>query len=466
MRILFGKSRKESRNHFSALSSARERYAGPFLIACAFYVIAIQIFYAQFIVPLWEYGGQGFSLPPVLSLISSYLIALIPAFFISQLKSKPSVFVICYLYFSVYVPAVVINPLNHELLGADIALIFEMQVALLIGFSLMVFFARLPTFFVPKVYVNSAVYLATLSIFVVLFVFVVLFYFGSPMEMRFTQSVIEMRMAGREIVSSLTGAQSVIAGYSLSYLGNVLCPLLAVIGLYTKRTTFIIIALVIQVIVFSALGGRGAFGNIIFIFALYFLLVRLHLSARMASVSLVFGVIIFSAFLFLIGDIFLKGYSSWLVNRAFVGPGHATGLYFVFSNENIHTYFSHVRGFEWVSINPYAGQSLGNVIGEWIGQPGNNINANLWADSFIAVGFFGPVIATVILSILLNVLDSFSRRIDLDFVILCVTSHALNLADIPVTTVAFGGGLLFLIVLLWFIPPRLARRRVVCRTRE
>ena len=92
------------------------------------------------------------------------------------------------------------------------------------------------------------------------------------------------------------------------------------------------------------------------------------------------------------------------------------------------------------------------VIGDSLGQFGNNANANIWADGFSAFGIAGMILETLVAMALFYLLDCITQDIDLKFILLIIAVHAMNLADIPIFTAILGQGLAFAVLLAVMAP--------------
>jgi hypothetical protein len=275
--------------------------------------------------------------------------------------------------------------------------------------------------------------------------------YGSSMRMVSPNNVAEQRLASRETLDAFSSSGRLI-GYTISYFSYVANPLLVAVGIWYRKPVVVGLGIMGQLVSYSINAARGPIVAVLVVLCLYY-------SVRQKRFS--FGN--FWAFGF--GLIALLGIAvhfssspsvenliSWMIMRTFITPGYLTGIYHEFFSTNPQTYFSHVSGLGWLGHNQYESAPLGFIIGDYLGFPGNNANANLWADGFASLGYIGMVIVTVFAAGVFYLLDCVAMRMKVGFATLIIGAHALSLADTPFFTEFLGGGLAMSILIIYLYP--------------
>ena len=151
---------------------------------------------------------------------------------------------------------------------------------------------------------------------------------------------------------------------------------------------------------------------------------------------------------------------SLMFMRTFGTPGLTMAWYQDFFQRNPLTHYSHVTGVNWFVQYPYM-NPIGIEIGtSYSGDPTLDANANFWAtDGLAASGLIGVVLVSIFCAFLFWVLDSVASKHELPFTALLISFTALNLANLSIFTTLLSGGLGFLIVILYLMPPAEALRK-------
>jgi hypothetical protein len=267
-------------------------------------------------------------------------------------------------------------------------------------------------------------------------------------SLRVTADVVTQRLLARDTFAS--ASNNAILGYALNWPSYVVNPLLIAVGLWYRRRSVVAVGLAGQVFAYAVNAARGPLATVPVSIMLWWTLRQRRVpygTLWMAFFALIAGGALVGQ---QIGR-FVAVAASWVFLRTFVMTGYITGIYYDYFRHSPTTMFSHIRGLGWLGHNPY-GTSLGFVIGESLGQPDNNANANLWADGFASYGLLGMIFVTVLAAVLFHLIDSALADTDSRFAATALGAQAMNLADLPIFTTFLGGGLGLVALLIYLMP--------------
>jgi hypothetical protein len=132
--------------------------------------------------------------------------------------------------------------------------------------------------------------------------------------------------------------------------------------------------------------------------------------------------------------------------------------YIDFFSQHEMTYYSHINVVNYFSqAYPYGNLQIGQVIGEYYYDMADaNFNANFFlTDGVAAAGIFGVVIIGIMAGILLALINILVSKHDYRFILMPFSIIAVLLMNISIFTTLFSGGLLFLILYLITLKPKL-----------
>ncbi len=248
-------------------------------------------------------------------------------------------------------------------------------------------------------------------------------------------------------------------GYAQTYFGYVLSPALLAIGIVRRKSWLIALGFVGGLVLYSITAEKNAFAFPFVIVAFGYLLSgRRPCSRSVALLMLALASILYVA-VFLNQDSLVAAFIAWYLGvRSLLTPGLFIAQYSDFFSTHGYTYLSHVTGLSYLIPPPSnlpgdRWPSLGHIVGEQhIGKIDLNANANFVAsDGVASFGDFGIVIAFVLLSSALALLDRASRGVDRRFMILIALPIGLTLTNVSLFTVMLSfGGLFWLVAMPLF----------------
>ncbi|NPA30693.1 MAG: hypothetical protein GXO37_01680 [Chloroflexi bacterium] len=401
--------------------------------------------YAHHIVPAFSF--QGFAYHPSLerTLVSAFLI-LSPLLWMPSVIARPSTFAVWFLYFVVYVPAIVVS--FHILeLGFPFPWFF---LWLWFGLLLLASLVLLPVVRIPKIRLPQTwltwgllgLWTAGYALFFKAFGLRVL-----PS----LRDIYRVRLAARAVVSS----QGRLFGYLLRWFSNVINPFLVILGLRRRRWTWLGAGVLGQALIFTFDATKSTLMSVPYLLGLYGLLRWKRW--RVPATTLFQGVAaLFGSTLFLDGVLGSRLLTTYVLRRIFYVPGLLTAFYLEYFSTHPKWYWAHTLIGRLFGLLPPAGTSApgpGFLIGEaYFQNPAGNANVNFWADAFANLGNPGVILVTLGLFLLLWLYDSLSWGHDRAVAFLLLAMPVFALTNTSLLTALLTHGWIPALLLLWLWP--------------
>jgi O-antigen polymerase len=409
------------------------------------YTGLIQWSYSTIVAPLFTYYGTSYN--PALdgSLELALVLCVIPSFWLPVAVSRPSQVLIWLLYFLAYIPSLLV-PLY--VLGTGFGGVFPLSFAVVVSFGLLSLMQLL-----PRPAISSKLRIThrnfehgVLAIAVGLGIYIALA-FGISFDIPDPSSVYDVRSAFKEAL----GASSLpLVPYAVAWSGNVVNPLLMLLGLRSRRLLLFASGAVIELMVYNTTGFKSALYAIVLLVPLLILLRPRWRQSFGLGASVLTTALIPIALLWdwLSGSLFA---TDLVLHRLIMLPGQLVGDYYQYFSDNPTYGLRHsILGF--LGPPPY---DLGppNVIGDvYFGNPITSANANLWGDAFANFGLVGLPVFTLGLGLFLVFLDGVSTGRDLRITGTLAGLMAVQLCNSGLLTTIANLGLGLATVLILFMP--------------
>ena len=420
-----------------------------FVLSCIAYIAVMNWSYDTVISPLWSYLGLYHNNPPLSERLLFSGIAILPAVWMPIRLHRPSQWIYLYLYVAVYVPCCIVPLLragsSSGIGGALSAFIWWLCLCM---FALGAIY-RVPLRPIRRMPLSPRRFWTMISLFLAGSYTVLLITYRGILHFVPSLDVRNQRMAAREVLAN--AAHPLVSGYSLMFSAFAVNPLLMAYGIVAKKKWPVLIGLAGQCLLYMCAGHRSILATIPLIFILAYATRYPQVFASLVVVVVTLGVFTGTIISIEGGPEVAVQVSAVMMRTLFI-PAHASHVYYAFFFDHPQTKFSHIRGLGWLAGHPYGDMPLGIVIGRSVGQPDNNMNANLWADGFASAGFFGMAIATVLAGAAFYYLDARSTQVGCRFAVLCCCAHGLNSADLPIFSLVLSYGMLLTAFLLPFFP--------------
>jgi len=302
----------------------------------------------------------------------------------------------------------------------------------------------------PRVQISSRLFFMIFTVVTIGLTLWVIAVFRGNLRIVSFSDVYDLRYAAADL------ARGSLVGYALMWLSGVIGPLLLALGAARGRAFILVAGMLVQILVYSAMGSKSVVVSIVVI-PLFYLILRDKGAGFGVKFSWGMSVLLFGLYL-----LSLVPRSSLLTTvlllvflRIFGNSGLMTGQYYYFFQQNPLTYYSHIKGVSWFIHYPYqdaVGLEIGNF---YAGAVDYSANAHFWAtDGLAALGLPGVLLASFLCALVFWLLDSAASEHDLRFTAPLVSFATLNVTNISIFTSLLSGGLGLLILMLYLMPPQ------------
>jgi hypothetical protein len=418
-------------------------------VIVALYIACFQWMYVHYLFPTFGYLGFEENSPSSFYLALAWALSLLPCLWMPIQLARPSQLAYWVLYINVLIPSMFV-PLYAEMEPArEIAVL---MLVLFAAFWVVGCTYRVPLWRTEPTQVSSrALWRGLATVFAVLSLWMMVV-FRNHLHLVSFADVYDLREASNDMADG--GA----VNYAFMLLTGAINPFFMAYGLFYRRRWLFLAGAAGQLLIYSVGGTKGALLSILFFPGMY-----LFLRIRRLPFGAAFPLACLALLAGCLGAYVATGQEPgaflWLalavvVARTLGMGGLLTAQYYDFFQQNPVTYWSHIKGVNWLISYPYqypVGQELGLA---YAGT--TNLNASthfLATDGIEAAGLPGLLLIAVFCGLVFWILDSAAQQHDPRLAALVTTYAAYNLANISIFTTLLSGGLGLLIVLLYFMSP-------------
>ncbi|KPU27362.1 hypothetical protein TR13x_04575 [Caloranaerobacter sp. TR13] len=234
--------------------------------------------------------------------------------------------------------------------------------------------------------------------------------------------------------------------YLVSWQAKIINPFLITISYINKNKKLLAISVVLQLLIYLITALKA------FLFIPLAIIIVIKILERdyfLSKISLLAPIGVLLAFMTykLFGHIM---FPSLIIRRLLFVPSQLKFFYFDFFSKNELLHFSEgVIGKIIGTSSPYAIKTA-NMIGYmYFGNIENNANTGYLADAYANMGILGMFVFSILFSMILILINSFSKNIKKELVIGLSLFSILALNDSALLTTLLTGGLLLLLLLLY-----------------
>lgn len=404
------------------------------LLSVIIYKIILDLSYYFVILPVWGYAGLKLN-SSILKFIESLFLLLIIFIMMPKNKEKLSNISVWILILVSYIPMLTL----FAFMDQPRAYMYAVT-----GFWLLVFLLlKLPAVSsTPLKSLQSKIirYLIFIGLVGIVF-FLIYRYLGFSFNFDLTK-VYEIR---REYVET----DIPFAGYLFTWLAYIVNPIIFALFLVKRKWLWVGAIVFMQILLFSVTGLKA------FLFALPSVLGLMWIVKRknpLAWIAVGLSVVILAGMFsyWLVDDIWI---SSLFTRRTLLLPAQLSFFYYDFFSQNTHTFLSQHRIFQFFLDYPYY-LPPPHLIGEvYFNQPQMGANNGIYADAFMNFGFIGFIFWGILLTIILKLVDSFSRNKKKTITIAAIAMPAsIFLTNSAFLTSLLTHGLLLSLIILYLLP--------------
>jgi hypothetical protein len=420
-----------------------------FLASVILYISVFLIGYEEWVAPKYTTWGMGYRDIPIGYILSSWLMCLIPAIWMPYDLTRPSQILFYIQYFVIFIPTTFI--LYHSV-RPELApeLVLMINSSLFLGLMILQVGYKIQLFRIKKIYLSDRFLWRAFWIFSLFLPIYLMTVFGGHFQLADFEEIYKVRSSSTDIVEK---SNSWFAGYAQMWLSGFVLPFIFATGVFKRRWGYVFLVLVGYLYLFGVGGSKATILAVVYLPAIYFLIRDGGKNAAIKIAICLAGVLAAPIMI-----IFLEGgegvmelwYLAVVHARTFSIPQLSIGQYYNFFSINPLTYGSHVTGIREFIDYPYD-MDVPRVIGYYFYNADLGANVNFWGqDGIASFGLIGIPIVSLVVSVLFWVFDSIASVHDTRFVTLCLGNIALTFANISLFTTLFSGGLILLIVALYF----------------
>jgi len=423
------------------------------------YLLILHFSYRYKICPEFVYMGYVYSNPPVYIIMIAWLTGLTPLLWMPVNITRPSQIIYWFLYLLVVIPVSIV-PVYISRVGIDS--LIKISWPILISFAFMGLFYKFPLLSVKRIHIPQILFwwISIVSIgFLYLFI---LRNFRSHLVMvnpLLSSEVYKTRLSGREILAQ----SSVISGYLIPTLSEVINPFFIALGLYSKKIIWVMIGFVGQILMYMTDAQKMIIFSPFLLIGLFFILRK---SGKKAGMR-IFIVFILLVILAILMDNILSTniFTSIIVRREILTHGLLTKYYFDFFSVNPKANLGYNRILHNYVNYPYPYPPPFIIGNYYFGSPYMSANENFWAQGFADFGYFGVFFLSFMLAIILWLYDSISKPLPLQFSTILLTLPGSSLASSSFFTSILTHNIIVLLVFIYILPKSLMDDRK-CKTKR
>jgi hypothetical protein len=240
--------------------------------------------------------------------------------------------------------------------------------------------------------------------------------------------------------------------YFLGWQANVVCVVILAFGLLRKKPLLIIIALLIQLFLFTTAGMKSH----IFTPPLF---VIVYFGLRKFYKNLAVYLMIFFSFCMILIPVQIEKYynlppiiSTFTVRRTFIVPSQLYFYYYNFFLVRPYDYFASHFPLKLFIKSNYAYDIPKEVAWQYYGEKREHANASMFADGFSDAGFIGMLIDTMLLCLWLGLLDCIAKNKEKELVVAAILLPALALNATGLIAAIITNGFMISFPIIYLLP--------------
>lgn len=242
-------------------------------------------------------------------------------------------------------------------------------------------------------------------------------------------------------------------GYAISWLGNVLNPWLFARGLFRKNISLVLIGIIISYYLYSITGFKSVFFSLFFVF-IVFVLTRYFLRFY----QLVFiGLLDVMLMGFVVGNLFKSHFmmilTSLFARRVLMTPGLLYWRYVEFMKTHPLDYFAQHLPISFFLHSHYE-KSIPYMIGEYTGNAGTHVNASVFADAVVNLGYGGVFLILALLLFFSILADAVSYNKYRAVVYSILIMPIFAMVNSSIFTASLNHGFLFALLIIYLLPQK------------
>ena len=430
-------------------------------LAGAFVAVFTSI-YTSHLARVFGYMRMTYNEPELVPHMLAWVLALIPACFLSVRLEKPSQFILSLLYIGIYIPSTVVPLYMRMRPEWDI---LALDAVLLLGLALMALVARgKPRPYRFKEPDGRAFWGVLWTIFAASAIYIVAV-FGDNLRLVSLNNVYTsgLRLSSRAIFDNS------YVGFAVMLMYSAVNPILLALGLHNRKIVLVAGGIAGQLLCYSTGGLKMIVLSIGLVFFVHFVVRRSMRHAAHALMAAFIALLLMFQAAIAISD---RDNGAVLmvetvVMRSLAIPGLLTAEYHDYFADHPRLHLANTKPFNWILPNPLEQEVIFAITSYYTGNYESTSNAHFWAQDGIAnFGLPGILLVSLVTGLVLRVIDRISARHHVCFATMAFIFTGLNLSNAPLTTTLLSGGVGLTALLMILVRkqansnPRRARKRV------
>lgn len=434
--------------------SLRGRWGFPLarttlLVGITTYVVVLNWTYVRFVAARYDYFGSGLNDIPWGYFAISFILALIPGFWMPLTLTRPSHLLFYVQYFVIFIPsAFLLYQTSNPQLTPEVA--FSIVVSMFVGITILQAAYLIPLSGIPRVATPPFLFWGTLLLGVGFLTAYLIATLGG--HMRFA-SLVQIYSARSELKNVVQATGSRFGFYAQTWLAGFLLPLAFAVGLFARRRWILVTVALGYLLLFGVTASKTTLFAMIYMPTIYAVLSR---GRRQLVAIIAFGL---TALLILgaglevtVGGVPALWFTAIVNFRTFAVPSLLLSQYAMFFQNHPLTHLAHVTGISLLATNPYQAE-ISETIGSYYYSIPIVNNAGFWAgDGIAGFGVPGIVLMSVLCAVVFRVLDEVARPFNPRFVAVALSFIATSFGNASLFTTLWTGGLGLLMLTLLLAP--------------
>ena len=392
--------------------------------------------YTHDLAPVFGYMRMTYNEPETIPHVFAWILACIPATFLSLKLEKPSQFILWLLYIGIYIPSTVV-PLYMRMRPEWE--IIALDAVLLLGLGLMALITRPKA--KPSAFKDTdgrAFWGVLWTVFLGAAIYIVVT-FGGNLRLVGLNDVYTsgLRLSSRAIFDNS------YVGFAVMLMYSTVNPLLLALGLQNRKIVLVAAGIAGQFLCYSTGGLKMIVLSIGLVVFVHLVIRRWMRRGAHALMAAFIGLLLaFQLATTISGRENGKVLTlETLVMRSLAIPGLLTAEYHDYFSEHPRLHLANTKPFNWILTNPLEQEVIFAITTYYTGNYEATSNAHFWAQDGIAnFGLWGVLVISLVTGLVLRVVDRISARHDPVFATMAFIFTGLNLSNAPLTTTLWSGG--------------------------
>lgn len=239
-----------------------------------------------------------------------------------------------------------------------------------------------------------------------------------------------------------------LAGYLFTWLAYIVNPTFFALFLTKKKWLPLVLIIAIQVIIFSVTGMKSFLFSLPFVFGLIWI-TKQKKQFLLITITLIVIILCGMFSYWLIDDVWI---SSLTTRRSLLVPAQLSFFYHDFFSNHQFTFLSQHHIFKNLINYPYQLNPPYLIGKTYFNRPQQASNNGIYADAYMNFGFVGFILWGIFLSIILKLINTFSKNKNIKITIATIAMPVIFLTNSALLTCMVTHGLILSLILLYLLP--------------